>query len=248
MKDWFWKKKTPEAPAEPTTIEGHRSQYLPYTITDAFKLKMGKSIGVEELSSLVNEQLFPEATYLILKALKERGMFDAHRALLQSYLSATDRTEYQKVLRVKLSELPKDTRVEADKLTQLVMYGFDAMQENFKTFFTEMHRAYSERDRIIVLAHAPLVGIRHLAQVCVDGDRFVILTGKDSVTGYTVSKVGTEMKVEVLPAGFVFPQSVIVADDFTRTGASFQKIRETLTAYQPGITIETRAMIDTSKA
>ncbi|MFM2414555.1 MAG: hypothetical protein RI911_248, partial [Candidatus Parcubacteria bacterium] len=91
MKDWFWKRAPVEAKPEPVTIEAHRSTYLPYTVTDAFKLGIGKTLGKEELSSLISEEFFPEATYLILKSLKDSGLIAEHKELLSAYLNAEER-------------------------------------------------------------------------------------------------------------------------------------------------------------
>ncbi len=248
MKDWFWKRKTVEAKPEPTTLEAHRSAYLPYTVTDAFKLGMGKSLGTEELGSLVSEELFPEATYLILKSLREQGLHSQHKELLTAYLNAEHRDAYKDILTQALRALPSGTRVAADKLTQLVMYGFDTMQDNFKAFFADIARTYPAPNQVTLLAHAPLVGVRHLAQVLPDAGSFVILTSKDTVAGYIVTRHGTSCTVTDIPQGFAFPQHIVVTDDFTRTGASFDAIKKTLQAYQSGITVDTRAMIDTSKA
>jgi hypothetical protein len=129
-----------------------------------------------------------------------------------------------------------------------MMYGFDAMQEHFKTFFGAVAREYRAQNQIAVLAHAPLVGVRHLANALPNAGSFVILTSKDVIAGYIVTRHSNAFTIEEIGAGFTFPQHIVVTDDFTRTGASFDAIRKTLEAQQNGITVDTRAMIDTSKA
>lgn len=183
----------------------------------------------------IDARMFMDALiYLVAKILhgdpdKQRVFFDA------VYAFAEEDDAIAEILRRTLAGLPPDQGVEALKLFQLQRQGFELWEEKYRA---AAQRCAGERKDIVLVAYAPIVGLRAILHAYRDTDCSVYVVSDKliadaacSFSGYWLRLAWNVPIATILPKTYVWPGSVAVLEDTVKQGSTLRAVSAFLRAH-----------------